>query len=148
MAHHRHTLTSLVIGSLSAALWLTSTMAQAATPVSPPVKAQTMSMADMHARPCPLMTDKEHTVLRARLWAAQTDAERERIRAEQHEAMTKRAQAKGMAACSASAPTCPMQMQNRPADGKCPDHEKQGHHDKHHKAHHGHRHHGDQMPRP
>jgi len=156
MARHRQTLTSLIIGSLSAALWLSATLAQAATPASPPAKAQAMPMADMHAGACPLMTDKEHTLLRARLWAAQTDAERERIRAEQHEAMTKRAQdkgvtmpgMKGMAACSASAPACPMQMQNHPAGGACRHHEKNGQHDRHHKPHHGHRHHGDKMSSP
>jgi len=43
-----------------------------------------------------LMTERERTAFRARLWAAQTDEERNRIRAEHHEDMKQRAQAKGL----------------------------------------------------
>lgn len=43
-----------------------------------------------------LMTDKERTELRARMWAAQTDEERNRIQADHHEAMKKRAQERGV----------------------------------------------------
>lgn len=43
-----------------------------------------------------LMTERERTAFRARLWAAQTDEERQRIRAAHHEDMKQRAQAKGL----------------------------------------------------
>ncbi|HYR25910.1 MAG TPA: hypothetical protein VEQ09_08765 [Aquabacterium sp.] len=43
-----------------------------------------------------LMTDKERTQYRARMWAAQTPEERERIRSEHHEEMQRRAQAQGI----------------------------------------------------
>lgn len=43
-----------------------------------------------------LMTDKERTEHRARVWAAQSEEERNRIRTEHHEEMKKRAKAQGL----------------------------------------------------
>lgn len=51
-----------------------------------------------------LMTDKEQTEFRARMWAAKTDEERNRIRTEHHEEMKKRALAKGMSLPDAPPP--------------------------------------------
>lgn len=44
-----------------------------------------------------MMTDKERTTYRAKMWAAQSDEERDRIRAEHHAEMKQRAQAQGRA---------------------------------------------------
>jgi len=59
-----------------------------------------------------LMTDAERTAFRARMWAAQSDEERNRIRAEHHEEMKKRAQAKGM-----TLPDMPPAMPGGPGSG-------------------------------
>lgn len=43
-----------------------------------------------------LMTEQEHTVYRARMWAAENEAARAAIRAEHHEQMRARAQERGL----------------------------------------------------
>ncbi|MES2091461.1 MAG: hypothetical protein V4532_16015 [Pseudomonadota bacterium] len=61
-----------------------------------PKAAAAAKPADMPMYGSQLMTEKERTEFRARMWAAQTDEERSRLRTEHHEDMKKRAQAQGM----------------------------------------------------
>jgi len=86
--------TGLLATCLATLLPLATQGAHAATAKAP---AQPMSMSsDMPMYGNELMTEKERTTFRARMWAAQTDEERQRIRSEHHEEMKARAQAKGM----------------------------------------------------
>lgn len=85
---------SLVAGGLAVTLQMAATGAVAATgPDQTPTQAQTANMPIYGSQ---LMTDKERTEFRARMWAAQSNEERERIRAEHHAEMQKRAQERGM----------------------------------------------------
>lgn len=68
---------------------------QAAEPMAP-MAPMGASSADVPPYARRMMTDKEVTRYRARMWAAQTDEERDRIRAEHHELMRKRADERGM----------------------------------------------------
>lgn len=122
MTHNKLT-TSLLAACLATLLPLATQSAHAATANAP---AQAMP-SDMPMHGSQLMTDHERTILRARMWAAKSDEERQRIHVAHHEEMKKRAQAKGVplpdmppempgvgmhrgagmaAHCGASAPSC------------------------------------------
>jgi len=102
-------LIGLLTASLSTLLPIALHGARAATP-----KAATTAPAanEMPIYGSQLMTDAERTAFRARMWAAQSDEERNRIRAEHHEEMKKRAQAKGM-----TLPDMPPAMPGGPGSG-------------------------------
>lgn len=86
-----------VLASGLAAVWLTVCPTVQAATAKPAAKTAAASQpADMPMYGSQLMTDKERTEFRARMWAAPNDEERNRIRAEHHEAMQKRAQAQGV----------------------------------------------------
>lgn len=82
----------LMATCLSTLLPLAARSAQAAT-----AKASDQTQpADMPIYGSQLMTEQERTSFRARMWAAKTDEERNRIRSAHHEEMKTRAQAKGV----------------------------------------------------
>lgn len=66
-----------------------ASMAQPATPAA-------NKTVDIPPYAQQLMTDKERTEYRARMWAAQNDEERARIRAEHHAQMVERARERGI----------------------------------------------------
>jgi hypothetical protein len=70
---------------------LTLSLAHAAPPPAPAASAVAEPIYGSQ-----LMTDQERSVFRARMWAAKTPEERERIRAEHHAEMQKRAQERGI----------------------------------------------------
>lgn len=94
MAHNKF-LIGLVAGCLSTLLPVALNSAQAAPPKAA-APAAASSPADIPVYGSQLMTDQERTKFRARMWAAKTDAERDRIRAEHHEEMKERAQSRGV----------------------------------------------------
>lgn len=114
--------------SLFAALPGVVHSAAAVAPVAAKPAAPAAAEAPMYGSQ--LMSEQERTTLRARMWAAQSDAERERIRTEHHEEMRKRAQAQGV-----TLPETPPAMHN---PGEAHPHHH-GHHDHHD---HGRRHRG------
>lgn len=87
-----------LIGWLGTSLLIALPGVVHSAPVAAPAAAkpatQTAAEAPMYGSQ--LMSEQERTALRARMWAAQSDAERERIRTEHHEEMRKRAQAQGV----------------------------------------------------
>lgn len=89
-----HLVISLLTACLSTLLPAALSSAQAAE--TKPKAPTTATPAETTVYGSQLMTDKERTELRARMWAAQTDEERNRIQAEHHEAMKKRAQERGV----------------------------------------------------
>lgn len=86
----------LLIGLLTASLSILAPLALHGAHAAKAASTEAGSGADIPIYGSQLMTDAERTAFRARMWAAQSDEERNRIRAEHHEEMKKRAQAKGM----------------------------------------------------
>lgn len=116
----------LLMGWLGASLFTALPGVVHSAPAAAPATAKPAAEAPMYGHQ--LMSEQERTTLRARMWAAQSDAERERIRTEHHEEMRKRAQAQGV-----TLPETPQAMHG-PSDAH-PHHH--GHHD-HGRRHHGH----------
>lgn len=103
----------LLIGLLTASLSTLLPMALHSAHAATPKAAEAVPAApEMPVYGSQLMTDAERTAFRARMWAAQSDEERNRIRAEHHEEMKKRAQAKGM-----TLPDMPPAMPGGPGSG-------------------------------
>lgn len=103
----------LLIGLLTASLSTLLPMALHGAQAATPKAAEAMpASTEMPVYGSQLMSDSERTAFRARMWAAQSDEERNRIRAEHHEEMKKRAQAKGM-----TLPDMPPAMPGRPGSG-------------------------------
>lgn len=106
--NRKQLLMGLLTTSFATLLPLALHSAHAATP--PAVQTAPATQAPIYGSQ--LMTDAERTAFRARMWAAQSDEERNRIRAEHHEEMTKRAQARGM-----TLPDMPPAMPGGPGSG-------------------------------
>lgn len=86
----------LLIGLLAASLSTLAPLAMHGAHAAKAASTEAGTGADIPIYGSQLMTDSERTAFRARMWAAQSDEERNRIRAEHHEEMKKRAQAQGI----------------------------------------------------
>ncbi|NMM36234.1 MAG: hypothetical protein HHJ09_01800 [Glaciimonas sp.] len=84
----------LLVSVLATALSLPTGFALAADPTPVQGKQQTQKQEQIWGSQ--LMTPQERTEYRAKMFAVKTAAEREQIRKENHEAMKKRAEARGM----------------------------------------------------
>lgn len=82
------------VSVLASVLFLPAGFVLAADPEPAPIKAQTQKQEQIYGSQ--LMTQQERIEHRARLRAAKTAEERERIRNEHHETMQERATARGM----------------------------------------------------
>ncbi len=102
----------LLIGLLTASLSTLVPMAMHGAHAAKPATTEASTSSEIPIYGSQLMTDSERTAFRARMWAAQSDEERNRIRAEHHEEMKKRAQARGM-----TLPDMPPAMPGGPGSG-------------------------------
>ena len=85
---------SLSASALATALFLPAGFALASEPAPVQGKEQTQKQEQIWGRQ--LMTQQERTEYRAKMFAGKSAEEREQIRKENHEAMKKRAEARGM----------------------------------------------------
>ncbi|MGV8893754.1 MAG: hypothetical protein ACOH2K_12585 [Burkholderiaceae bacterium] len=85
---------TLLVPTLATALFLSAGLVAAADPAPAQGKEQAQKQEQVYG--AQLMTQQERTELRTKMFAAKTVEEREQIRKENHEAMQKRAKARGV----------------------------------------------------